>query len=161
MSKTIKQVADELGVSKTTIRKQIIQLNLQSDLQKVGNRFMIDESQEALLIKWFSKKSQNENTNHLENQISDLVFTLQVTIETLNGQLEMKDRQIEELLKTIDNLSNALKDYQKIHKEMQLIINQLPSNFTNYSNIQYSQNEQISENDVKEKLQKLFNSKKL
>ena len=37
--KTIKQIADELGVSKTAVRKKIENLGLQSSLRKNGNQF--------------------------------------------------------------------------------------------------------------------------
>ena len=37
MARTIKQIADEIGVSKTAIRKKIANLGLQSSLRKIGN----------------------------------------------------------------------------------------------------------------------------
>lgn len=40
--KAIKQIADELGVSKTAVRKKIENLGLRSILQKNGNQFAID-----------------------------------------------------------------------------------------------------------------------
>ena len=39
--KTIKQIADEIGVSKTAVRKKIANLGLQSSLRKNGNQFAI------------------------------------------------------------------------------------------------------------------------
>ena len=36
MAKTIKEIADELGVSKTAVSKQIANLGLQSSLRKNG-----------------------------------------------------------------------------------------------------------------------------
>ena len=49
MAKTIKEIADELGVSKTAVSKQIANLGLRSSLRKNGNQFAIDEHQEALI----------------------------------------------------------------------------------------------------------------
>jgi DNA-binding NarL/FixJ family response regulator len=40
--KTIKEIAEELGVSKTAVRKQIANLGLQTSLRKIGNQFAID-----------------------------------------------------------------------------------------------------------------------
>ena len=62
--KTIRQIADEIGVSKTAVNKQIANLGLRSGLRKNGNQFAIDEQQEALIKQAFSEKSQTE----IENQ---------------------------------------------------------------------------------------------
>lgn len=42
MNITIKELADELGVSKTTISNTIDMLGIQQELKKIGNRFMLD-----------------------------------------------------------------------------------------------------------------------
>ena len=47
--KTIRQIADEIGVSKTAVSKQIANLGLRSGLRKNGNQFAIDEHQETLI----------------------------------------------------------------------------------------------------------------
>lgn len=101
--KTIRQIADEIGVSKTAVNKQIANLGLRSGLRKNGNQFAIDEHQEALIKQAFSEKSQTEN-----HEVSDLVCVLQATIDTLQGQLEVKDRQIEQQAQTITRLTDAL-----------------------------------------------------
>lgn len=53
--KTIRQIADEIGVSKTAVNKQIANLGLRSGLRKNGNQFAIDEHQEALIKQAFSE----------------------------------------------------------------------------------------------------------
>lgn len=53
--KTIRQIADEIGVSKTAVNKQIANLGLRSGLRKNGNQFAIDEHQEALIKQSFSE----------------------------------------------------------------------------------------------------------
>ena len=45
MEMTIKQLAVELGVSKTTISKVISQLGFQNTLRKVGNKYILSETQ--------------------------------------------------------------------------------------------------------------------
>src|SRR5699024_2578597 len=106
--KTIRQIADEMGVSKTTVSKQIANLGLRSGLQKNGNQFAIDERQEALIKQAFLEKSQTENANQSQtetqtenHEVGDLVCVLQATIDTLQGQLEVKDRQIEKLTEAL------------------------------------------------------------
>ena len=113
--KTIRQIADEIGVSKTAVSKQIANLGLRSGLRKNGNQFAIDEHQEALIKEAFSEKSQTEIENQTQtktqtenHEVSDLVCVLQATIDTLQGQLEVKDRQIEQQAQTITRLTDAL-----------------------------------------------------
>ena len=113
--KTIRQIADEIGVSKTAVNKQIANLGLRSGLRKNGNQFAIDEHQEALIKRAFSEKSQTEIENQSQtktqtenHEVGDLVCVLQATIDTLQGQLEVKDRQIEQQAQTITRLTDAL-----------------------------------------------------
>ena len=49
MAKTIRQIADEIGVSKTAINKKIKNLGLQTDLRKDKNRIVVDEETEKLI----------------------------------------------------------------------------------------------------------------
>lgn len=118
-TKSIRQIAEELGVSKTAVRKQIANLGLQSGLRKNGNQFAIDESQEAQIIRAFSGKLQTENGNQFANQtetssrtenheVSDLVSVLQTTVTVLQEQLQVKDQQIAQQAQIIDRLSDAL-----------------------------------------------------
>ena len=113
--KTIRQIADEIGVSKTAVNKQIANLGLRSGLRKNGNQFAIDEHQEALIKQAFSEKTQTEIENQSQtktqtenHEVGDLVCVLQATIDTLQGQLEVKDRQIEQQAQTITRLTDAL-----------------------------------------------------
>lgn len=113
--KTIRQIADEIGVSKTAVSKQIENLGLRSSLRKNGNQFAIDEHQEALIKQAFFEKTQTEIENQSQtktqtenHEVGDLVCVLQATIDTLQGQLEVKDRQIEQQAQTITRLTDAL-----------------------------------------------------
>ena len=96
--KTIAQIANELGVSKQAIRNRIANLGLQSSLQKNGNSFAIDESQEVLIKQGFEEKSQSENANQTQTETqSTLQFTLRLLeqeIEFLKEQIKVKDGQI-------------------------------------------------------------------
>ena len=115
MAKTIRQIADEIGVSKTAVSKQIANLGLRSGLRKNGNQFAIDEQQEALIKQAFFEKTKTEIENQSQtktqtenHEVGDLVCVLQATIDTLQGQLEVKDRQIEQQAQTITRLTDAL-----------------------------------------------------
>lgn len=97
--KTIKEIAEELGVSKTAVRKQIANLELQTSLRKIGNQFAIEKEQEALIKSaFFQKQSQTK----IANQVSDfanqsetslrLVSMLQHELEIKNKELEIKNK---------------------------------------------------------------------
>ena len=113
--KTIRQIADEIGVSKTAVSKQIANLGLRSGLRKNGNQFAIDKHQEALIKQAFSEKTQTEIENQSQtktqtenHEVGDLVCVLQATIDTLQGQLAVKDKQIAELNERLSECSAAL-----------------------------------------------------
>ena len=120
--KTIRQIADEIGVSKTAVNKQIANLGLRSSLRKNGNQFAIDESQEALIKQAFFEKSQTEIANQTQtksqtenHEVSDLVCVLKATIDTLQGQLEVKDRQIERLTEALTAAQQTAAAAQALH----------------------------------------------
>jgi hypothetical protein len=109
--KSIKQLADEIGVSKTAVRKQIENLGLRSSLRKNGNQFAISELQESLILKAFMKDSQTKIGNQSETnntEVSDLLFTLQNTISMLQEQLNVKDQQIQMLNERLSDMTSAL-----------------------------------------------------
>ncbi len=120
--KTIRQIADEIGVSKTAVNKQIANLGLRSSLRKNGNQFAIDESQETLIKQAFFEKSQTEIANQSQtksqtenHEVSDLVCVLKATIDTLQGQLEVKDRQIERLTEALTVAQQTAAAAQALH----------------------------------------------
>ena len=60
MEMTIKQLADELGVSKTTISKAVLVLGFNGKLHKVGNRYMLSEMQISQIKSKISQFSQTD-----------------------------------------------------------------------------------------------------
>ena len=61
MEMTIKQLADELAVSKSTIGRAIVQLGFQDQLCKIGNKYMLSETQ-ILQIKLQLSKDEEEKS---------------------------------------------------------------------------------------------------
>ena len=127
--KTIRQIADEIGVSKTAVSKQIANLGLRSGLRKNGNQFAIDKHQEALIKQAFFEKTQTEIENQSQtktqtenHEVGDLVCVLQATIDTLQGQLAVKDKQIAELNERLSECSAALLAAQQTAQAAQALI---------------------------------------
>ena len=66
MEMTIKQLADELGVSKTTISKVVSGLGFNGKLHKVGNRYMLSETQISQIKSQISQFSQTDEEEKLQ-----------------------------------------------------------------------------------------------
>ena len=62
MEMTIKQLAIQLGVSKTTISKAISELGLQGKLKRSGNKYLLSDIQiESVKTKIENHKTQTKN----------------------------------------------------------------------------------------------------
>lgn len=117
--KTIRQIADEIGVSKQAVYKRY-----KGKLHTVCAPYTHTEQgvlylseQAETLIKQDFLKDDRSNGAHTERSIgavpeqsqeAGVVAVLQATIDTLQGQLEVKDRQIEELNARLADVSAAL-----------------------------------------------------
>ena len=139
MAKTIKEIADELGVSKTAVSKQIANLGLRSSMRKNGNQFAIENQQEKLIKMDLRKNKQREiagenlvsdeqsqttnaNQSQTENhEVCDLVCVLQTTVDTLQEQLSVKDQQIRELNARLAECSTALLAAQETARAAQAL----------------------------------------
>lgn len=97
--KTIKQIADELGVSKTAVRKKIENLGLHSSLQKNGNQFAIDEKQEKLIKSAFFESEAETKT---ETNSQTETETVSALVSMLQRELDAKNEQIAHLQKLLD-----------------------------------------------------------
>ena len=137
---TIKSLADELGVSKPTISKEIKRLGIEPKmiLQKY---ILTEEEAEAIRNSILGittendtpKKSQKEtektanipenngNTENIETEIPknsqtspQIIEILERSITILQKQLEIKDKQIESLTAQIETLTLLLNQQQQL-----------------------------------------------
>lgn len=105
--KTIKQLADDLGVSKTAIRN-CMDDDFRAKYTEKNSKGAITISAEGCKVISEKYRKSTENTANkvaetAENQVSsDMVALLQTTIEALREQLAVKDRQIEHLTRLAD-----------------------------------------------------------
>ena len=117
--KTIKQIADELGVSKTAVRKKIENLGLQSGLQKNGNQFAITEEQENLIKSAFLGKEEFETETKSQTETETKSQTETETVSTLvsmlQRELDIKNEQIRELNARLAECQKLLDQQQHLN----------------------------------------------
>lgn len=121
--KTVRQIAEEIGVSKQAVFKKMKREPLSTSLQgltsTVDGRLMVSVDGENLIKSAFLPSAPSTNHQPVDGVVDGLVdgastevdgvmAVLQATIDTLQGQLEVKDRQIEQQAQTITRLTDAL-----------------------------------------------------
>lgn len=121
MGKTIRQLAEELGVTKPTIAKAIRELDIEP--QKIGNRNELSDGQCEQIKIQISKKSQisdlqksptetQKSPTETEKTIISLLETqmtaLQAELSEKNRQLAVKDEQIENLTSSNAALTSTI-----------------------------------------------------
>ena len=71
MEMTIKQLANQLGVSKTTISKAIFALGLQGELKRSGNKYLLSEVQ----IESVKRKIANRKPKCTHRSLTKAIIT--------------------------------------------------------------------------------------
>ena len=111
--KTTKEIADLIGVSKSTVYRYIKSNSIHESSQD-GSTLLYDESAQKLILKGFdvstdsnseSQRIGDDSANLLQNE---LINTLKNQVEIQIGQLNIKDNQIAELQKSNDQLQKLL-----------------------------------------------------
>ena len=128
--KTIRQIADEIGVSKQAVYKRY-----KGKLHTVCAPYThteqgvlyLSEQAETLIKQDFLKDDRSNGAHtdtHTERSIGavpeqsqedGVVAVLQATIDTLQGQLEVKDRQIEKLTEALVAAQKTAAAAQALH----------------------------------------------
>ena len=129
---TIKQLAEQLNVSKSTIGRLITQLGLQDKMHKVGNKYILSEMQ-ILQIKLQLSKSDDEKANIKtlqteQKSLHDTSKTLQTEQKSLHDTsktLQMEQKSLHDTSKTLQTEQKSLQteqDKQNAIFQKQLLI---------------------------------------
>ena len=94
---TIKQLADELKISKVAVSNRIDSLGLRSQLVKVGNKYTVPADVADQVRESFRTNRKTASTDNKPN--ADV-------IEILSEQLKAKDEQIASLMKQLEQLQS-------------------------------------------------------
>ena len=165
--KTIKELADELGVSKSYIDKIIRILKLHTKLDKVGNKYVISKTQEKsikdrLLSSESTTKSHTKSTTKTHTEVDFEVDFLKEEILYLrkshDKQLTNKDKQIETLSNLLDQQQRLALQDKKLLEEYKaendrLKVLKMPSQETEFKHLDNQYKDEV--NALKEKLENL------
>ena len=117
MPKTIKQIADELGLNKQKIYRYIKNNHINEAHQKNGMMYY-DDVAESIIKQAFLKNSVSDEAH--QNQINEAVNDVIIDVllkqsETLQIELEIKNKQIEDLNNRLLEITSALVTAQALH----------------------------------------------
>lgn len=113
MSKTIKQIADELGVSKTAVCKKMTPEVQTKFAVKVSGVVFVDEQGESLIKQGFLKGEPQTEVSGVSGVVSANQFPVVSSevsgiLEVLQGQLAAKDLQISEKDKQLERQQQTI-----------------------------------------------------
>ncbi|MCU2045609.1 DUF536 domain-containing protein [Enterococcus faecium] len=135
--KTIKELAEELGVSKTAINKKVSDENRKLWFSKIGNKFVINETGQKAIKSMFFNENENSNqqlvgektkteTHKNANQVPELevLSLLEQQNHQKDMQLQEKDEQIKQMQKLLDHQQQltlqANQQIEKLQEQLQL-----------------------------------------
>jgi vancomycin resistance protein YoaR len=135
--KTIKELAEELGVSKTAINKKVTERERKLWFSKIGNKFVINERGQKVIKSMFEKESgrfgtKNENlkrkpetkTENSQNDSGnnlDIKYILDI-IEYQKEQISDLQRTKDEQFKQLSTMQNLLDQQQRLALQDKKII---------------------------------------
>ncbi len=127
--KTIKELADELGVSKTAINKKVTDRERKLWFAKIGNKFVINEEGQKSIKRMFERvtenlesqtenleqkpNSQTENFRNNNENNADIKYILDI-IEYQKEQIKDLQNTKDEQFKQLSNMQNLLDQQQRL-----------------------------------------------
>ncbi|AYG24558.1 MULTISPECIES: plasmid replication protein (RepB family) [Lactobacillaceae] len=131
MSKTVKELADELGVSRQRVQQIISKQVASKRPEKVAGQYVISPADESLIkrdIVGISHAKVQANSKQLSDKLQaslqEEVATLKEQIHTKDRQIQAKDNQLEKMQKLLDQsqqlqlmAENKLKKLEAPHNE--------------------------------------------
>ncbi|MFS1134760.1 DUF536 domain-containing protein [Enterococcus hirae] len=164
--KTIRELAEELGVSKTAINKKVSEENRKLWFAKIGNKFVINEIGQTAIKSMFLTENENlkqkpvveksKTENHKNaNQVPDLEL-----FSFLKKQLDQKDIQLREKNTQIKQMQKLLDQQQQLtlqaNQQIEKLQEQLQLTYTEES----SENESTTLSEATETIDKQIDTKK-
>lgn len=111
LGKTIKQIADELGVDKQRVYRYIKKNHISEAHHERDTKYY-DEAAETLISQHFSNCSASDEAHHDSHQTASSDTVVDTVIAMLQGELSIKNKQIAELTAALENTTSALREAQ-------------------------------------------------
>ncbi len=127
MSLTIKELADQLSVSKTAIRKHMDDEFRSTYTIKQGNKILIKDEGASVLKEQFKNAENSTENSEVKKETAsanpeeakDATALLAEQLENQRKQIEEKDKQISELHQLLDQSQRLQLDVQNKLKQLQ------------------------------------------
>lgn len=113
MEKTIKQIADEIGLDKQKVYRFIKKNHINEAHQKSGVMYY-DEAVESLIKSHFLKIATSIEAHQTASNEA-VIDVLMKQSEILKNELEIKNKQIDELNKRLEENQKLLDQQQQLH----------------------------------------------
>lgn len=131
MSKTVKELADELGVSRQRVQQIISKQVASKRPKKVAGQYLISPADESFIEKKIAgthhakvQANSKQLSDKLQASLQEEVATLKEQIHTKDRQIQAKDNQLEKMQKLLDQsqqlqlmAENKLKKLEAPHNE--------------------------------------------
>ena len=111
--KTIKQISDEIGVSKQRVYRFIKSQKINS-AQQIGSSLHYDEATEAYIKEHFGQGEAN-GSDSSNSHIAMCDIGVNALLDVLKSELEVKNQQIAELTKALSEAQQATSAAQTLH----------------------------------------------
>lgn len=112
---TLKQLADELSISKSYIDKIIRSLSMHTQLKKEGNKYVLNRHQQLVIREYVQSKKTHTETDTRGRLEGDS------EIQFLRSQLIARDQEIKNLHKILDQQQQLQLQTQKFLNNQQLV----------------------------------------
>ena len=119
-SKTIRELAEELQVSKSYIDKIIRTLGMHTELDKVGNKYVISNSQQKLISERILVNKPGDESNTSTHTLG--YKKLNEEVDFLRNQLEIKANELERMQKLLDQQQQLQLKTQEMLEEKTLLL---------------------------------------
>lgn len=111
MKKTIKEIADELGVSKTAVRKKMTDEVKTKFAETVSGTIYIEPEGVSIIKSCFMKSIEQTRFSPVSgNEFPEVSSDISGVLELLREELKSKNKLIEEQQKSIHELTTALEN---------------------------------------------------
>lgn len=127
--KTIKEVADQLGISKQRVYRYYIK-NCISDAHQTTSPIQLSDAVVSEILQHFAEKTASSDVHHDVHQTASSDTVSDAVYDALLRQLEEKDRQLAAKDQQISDLIEKLDQEQKLHAMTQNKVLMLEENTT-------------------------------